>query len=73
MTEEKFVTEQDLVKFLIGTKLWLVPESLATDTFISAVEKLNNTELGNVIEWTDEERKAFVVVNGHDACWMLAW
>lgn len=71
MTEEKFITEQNLVKFLIGTKLWLVPESLATDAFISAVEKLNNTELNKGIEWTDEERKAFVVVHGHYASWML--
>ena len=71
MTEEKFITEQNLVKFLIGTKLWLVPESLATDAFISAVEKLNNTELSKGIEWTDEERKAVVVVLGHYASWML--
>ncbi len=68
MTEEKFVTEQELVKFLVGTQLWFVPVSLVTDTFVSAVEKLNNTEQGKVIEWTDEERKALLHdVGGHFA------
>ena len=55
MTEDKV----KYVKFLVGTRLWLVPAEFVTDVFIAAVEKLNNTEQGKVVEWSDEEAKAF--------------
>jgi len=53
------MTEPKYVKFLVGTRLWLVPFEFVTDLFIAAVEKLNNTEQGKVVEWTEDEKKEF--------------
>jgi hypothetical protein len=55
MTTEKIT----YIKFLVGTRLWLVPSEVVTEAFIAAVERLNNTEQGKAVEWTDEEKQAF--------------
>jgi hypothetical protein len=57
------------VKFLVGTKLWLVPEELATPAFRSAVEKLNQTGQGEAVNWTPEEYADFYKAWGHPALW----
>ncbi len=56
-------------KFTVGKEIWLVPGLLATDKFRSAIKGLNETEEGELIPWSDEERNEFRNVRDHDQVW----
>lgn len=53
------MTEDALVKFVVGSQVWLVPELEATELFRSAVEKLNGTCAGAAVSWSKEELDEF--------------
>lgn len=51
------------VKCKIGSCIWLIRDSLATDSLFGAIDKVNNCPLNSVVDWTEDEstaiRKAF--------------
>jgi hypothetical protein len=62
-----------LIKFNVGTRIWLVPNQLVNDSFRSAVTKLNQSLLTSdpvEIDWTDEERWAIKKVKFCDDTWI---
>jgi hypothetical protein len=61
-----------MVKFLkinVGERIWLVPHTLVSPEFMSAVSKFNATNNGEMVELTEAELKAFYEVNNHPATW----
>ena len=62
--------ESEVVKIIVGSQIWLVPKKLASTTFRTAVDKLNQTKHGEVIEWTDDERNTFENVSFDKSVWM---
>lgn len=53
------------MKLVVGTQIWLVPLNLVSRPFLNAVSKLNLASDRSMIEWTDEEEKTFLEVDGH--------
>ncbi len=54
-----------LIKFNVGSAVWLVPSYLATEEFRNAVAELNSCTHGELVAWLPEEREAFIKVKAH--------
>ena len=62
-----------LIKFNVGTKIWLIPSRLDSDALRSAITKLNQSLLTSnpvEIDWTDEEIVAIEKAKFCDDTWI---
>ncbi len=57
------------IKLMVGTQIWLVPPVLFDTAFATALNKLNGAKSGYIVDWTDEEEKAFRKVDEHPDVW----
>jgi hypothetical protein len=57
------------VKVIVGNGIWLVPHVLCGVEFMSAINKMNSANHGDIVEWTDKEETAYNEVYWHkDVC-----
>ena len=58
-----------LVKLRMCSEVWLVPPGLGGAAFMSARNKLILAPDGGEVDWTEEEEKAFSLVQTHPDVW----
>lgn len=63
----KMEHKDSLVKFIVGTYVWLIPSYIVTAEFRAAIDKLNSAKHGETIEWSEAERSAYEMVTNHPA------
>jgi len=70
LTETKFEADADsLIKCCVGSQIWLVPAKIYSAAFREAARKFNSTLPGLIIEWSSDEKSAFLDVLNHPEVW----